>query len=61
MGNPLKDQPEVETVDEDDEDLAPHLRNKPKKGESTAGNPFDFTFEKLARKILPKAVWHPRK
>ena len=25
MGNPLKDQPEVETVDEDDEDLAPHL------------------------------------
>ena len=25
MGNPLKDQPEVETVDEDEEDLAPHL------------------------------------
>ena len=47
MGNPLKDHPEVETVDEDDEDLAPHLRNKPKKGESTAENPFDFTFDKL--------------
>ena len=47
MGNPLKDQPEVETIDEDDEDLAPHLQNKPKKGESTADNPFDFTFEKL--------------
>ena len=39
MGNPLKDQPEVETVDDDDEDLAPHLRNKPKKGESTVDNP----------------------
>ena len=47
MGNPLKDQPEVETVNEDDEDMAPHLRGKPKKEESTADNPFDFTFEKL--------------
>ena len=33
MGNPLKDQPNVETVDEDKDDMAPHLREQRKKGE----------------------------
>ena len=28
MGNPLKDQPNVETVEEDKEDMAPHLREQ---------------------------------
>ena len=48
MGNPLKDQPNVETADEDKEDMAPHLREKRKKGEpNPEQTPYDFAFENL--------------
>ena len=48
MENPLKDQPDVETVDENKEDLPPHLSGKRKHGEPNPdGSPYDFTFEKL--------------
>ena len=47
MDKPLRDQPEVETVHDDDEDTAPHLRER-QKGTSTEEDYLKFVRDSLA-------------